>query len=150
MHLFIPEIWIIIGFVCILLEFVIPGALIVFFGVSAIIVGLLIKLVGLPTANGIPFLVFIVLSIGQIVLLRRKLKSWFTGKTLTGNEDTLEEFVGKEATVIEGFGEQSKKGTVVFKGANWNAISDSADLKIGDDVIIEQQDGITLTVRKKG
>jgi inner membrane protein len=149
MHISIPEIWIIIGFICVLLEFVIPGALIVFFGISAILVGLLIKIVGLPTANGIPFLVFIVLAVGQILLLRNKLKSWFTGKSLTGNDDTLEEFVGKDASVVSRFDGKSKKGTVVFKGANWNAICEASPLTVGDEVVIEKQEGITLTVRKK-
>lgn len=149
MQILTPEVWIIIGFVCIILEFMIPGVLFVFFGISAILVGLLVKIFGLPTGHGIPYLVFTILSIGQIVLLRKKFKSWFTGKTLTGGENTLEEYIGKEATVVDGFEGESNKGTVLFKGANWNAISNTPDLKPGDEVIIEKQSGITLTVSRK-
>ena len=148
MQILTPEVWIIIGFVCIILEFMIPGVLFVFFGISAIFVGLLTIMFGLPSGHGIPYLVFTILSVGQIVFLRKKFKSWFTGKTLTGDENTLEEYIGKEATVVSGFEGDSNKGTVQFKGANWNAVSNTAGLKPGDEVIIEKQSGITLTVSK--
>lgn len=147
MNLQLPDIWIIVGFACVLLEFVLPGAIIVFLGISAIVTGILLK-VGLPTSSGIPFLVFMALSAAQIIFLRRYVKSWFTGTIMTSDESGLEEFVGKTASVVSGFEDGSEKGTVVFKGANWSAVS-SDTLKAGDDVVIEKQEGITLHVRSK-
>jgi len=147
MQLHLPEIWIIIGILCIILEFFLPGAVIVFLGISAIVVGLLLK-IGLPTAGGLPFLVFMVLSAAQIIFLRRWVKNWFTGRSMNSEDASMEEFVGKEATVVKGFENNSTKGTVMFKGANWNAVSETA-LKAGDEVIIEKQEGIVLYVRCK-
>jgi len=147
MQLHLPDFWIIIGIVCIILEFFLPGAVIVFLGTSAIAIGLLLK-IGLPTTGGIPFLVFILLSTAQILLLRRFVKSWFTGRTMSAGDAGLDDFIGKEASVVKGFEEGSLKGTVSFKGANWSAIS-SSPVKVGQDVIIEKQDGITLFVKAK-
>lgn len=143
-----PEIWIILGFICILLEFVLPGALIVFFGISALLVGLLIKFAFLPIENGIPLLVFAILSVGQIVFLRKRFQKMFKGQTVVDHGELADEFVGKQASVLEGFEDGSKYGTVVFKGTNWKAVAESSTLMIGDNVEILEQNGITLTVKK--
>ncbi len=147
MDLHLPEIWIIVGLACVLLEFVLPGAIIVFLGVSAIVTGLLLK-AGLPTSSGIPFVVFMALSAAQLVFLRRYVKTWFTGSSEGSEDSSLEEFVGKSASVTGGFENGSGKGTVVFKGTNWNALSEDS-LNAGDEVIIRKQDGITLHVSSK-
>lgn len=144
---FTPEIWIILGFVLILLEFVVPGALIVFMGTASIIVGLLIY-IGLPIDHGIPFFAFMILAIGQIVFLRKRVKSWFTGDTAKDSQDSIEEFIGKPAEVVSGFEDGAETGTVVFKGANWKAVSKDP-LSPGEKVVIEKQEGITLIVKKE-
>ena len=147
MNQHLPEIWIIVGFACVLLEFVLPGAIIVFLGISAIITGVLLKL-GLPNTGGLPLLIFMGLSAAQILFLRRYVKNWFTGSSVNSEDSSVEEFVGKPASVSGGFENGSNRGTVVFKGANWNAVSEDA-LNVGDEVVIRKQEGITLHVAAK-
>lgn len=147
MNLHLPDIWILLGFVCILLEFILPGAIIVFFGTSAILTGLMLKF-GLPTTGGLPFWVFMVLSAGQIWFLRKHVKSWFTGSSIAAEEQGVEEFLGKPAVVVRGFENGSDNGIVEFKGASWQAVS-SDTLLPGERVVITRHEGLTLYVSKK-
>jgi membrane protein implicated in regulation of membrane protease activity len=143
-----PELWIIVGFACILLELVIPGLMIVFFGTSAVVVGLLLKWGGLPSGYGAPLVVLLLLSVGQILFLRKYLKEWFRGKSLEGEDDQQSEYVGKQATVVSGFETQGRSGKVSFRGTEWTAFAD-CPLEVGDEVEIVEQQGIRLKVERR-
>jgi membrane-bound ClpP family serine protease len=41
------------------------------------------------------------------------------------------------------------EGTVFFKGEHWTAISESGEVKAGEEVVIKRIDGLTLYVIKK-
>lgn len=136
-------IWTVAGILLILAEFLVPGLIVIFFGTSALLVGIALYL-GLPTGNGIPFLCFSVLSVLQVIFLRRYFKGLFVGRSL-GNAEALEEFIGHEAVVVSGFNDGNLRGKVEFKGTNWSAHSD-CPLKAGDRVKITARDGLNLTV----
>ena len=140
---YLPLIWTFFGIVLILVEFVVPGFIVVFFGTSALIVGFALYL-GLPSGHGIPFVCFAVLCIAQVVFLRRTLKKFFVGESL-GDGDLTDEFIGHEAVVVSGFDSKDLRGKVEFKGSNWPAKSDRA-LKPGDRVCITAREGLNLTV----
>ncbi len=136
------------GIILVLAEFVIPGMLVIFFGTSAIIVGLLVW-IGLPQTNGIAFVLFASLSVAQIIILRRFFKRWFTGDSLGSGErdDGMQEFIGKEVEVAEDFNSDLGRGKVVFKGASWSARSNE-NLTAGETAVIADRDGLTLIVKK--
>ncbi len=142
-----PIVWTIVGIVLILLEFVIPSFIIIFFGSSSLLVGIAI-LVGMPTNNGIPFVVFALLAILQIVVLRKYFKTWFLGDKVDADPSAreLEEYVGHYAIVVSGFENDSKQGKVEFKGANWSAIS-LGTVNKGDSVEIVARDSLQLTIK---
>jgi membrane-bound serine protease (ClpP class) len=60
----------------------------------------------------------------------------------TGRED----LIGKTATVKVAL---NPEGTVFFKGEHWTAISESGEVKPGEEVVIKRIDGLTLYVIKK-
>jgi membrane-bound serine protease (ClpP class) len=60
----------------------------------------------------------------------------------TGRED----LIGKTATVKVAL---NPEGTVFFKGEHWTAISESGEVKPGEEVVIKRIDGLTLYVTKK-
>ncbi len=60
----------------------------------------------------------------------------------TGRED----LIGKTATVKVAL---NPEGTVFFKGERWTAISESGEVKPGEEVVIKRIDGLTLYVIKK-
>jgi membrane-bound serine protease (ClpP class) len=57
-----------------------------------------------------------------------------------------EELVGKTAMVKVAL---KPEGTVFYKGERWRAISDDANIKTGEEVIIDKVDGLLLHVSRK-
>ena len=140
-----PLIWFLVGLGLILCEFMIPGAIIVFFGVGAWIAALT-TWIGLTNSLAWQIIVFSVTSVALLLMLRRRLKGQFLGHT--GSEQDLdhdlEEFVGRTVTVTQAI-RPGNPGRIEFKGAGWQARSDQA-FEPGDRVVITGLDGIRVTV----
>jgi len=135
-------IWFLIGLILILLEFPLPGLIIIFFGIGAWITALGVSMFGFGLNTQIA--VFIISSLAALVLLRKHLQNRFF-KSQIPLEDTLEdEFIGQEATVVAEI-RQGKEGKVDFKGTNWSAISDQ-HCKKGQRVKITGKKSIQLIV----
>jgi inner membrane protein len=140
-----PElVWFILGLVLFLLELVIPGFVIFFFGVGAWITALLC-LVADPNLN-IQVVVFAIVSVLSLMAFRKIIQKKFFNKK-EDEKDVDDEFTGKEALVISGFGEE-KSGKVEFKGTRWKAESESP-LKEGQKVIITGKEDFKLNVEPK-
>lgn len=144
-----PEIiWMLLGIFLILAEFAVPGLVVIFFGFSALIVGLLIWPGIIPGEGSLPFIVFAIVSLGTLLLLRKQCKSWFVGKSIgsqVANED--DDFLGREAIVASGFDNaRAKAGRVTYRGTQWDArTEEEAQLKTGDPVkIIGRQDSVLI------
>ena len=91
----------------------------------------------------IQFAIFVILGI--ILLLTRS----FLERLLKNKRETtnLDRVIGMEAIVTEPIKKHSV-GEVKVDGKRWSAISD-AELEIGDEVIVEEINGVKLMVRKK-
>lgn len=143
-------IWILVGIVLLITEAMVSGFIAVFFGVAALLVGLLIW-AGMPADGALPWILFSVFSVGLLLLLRNKLADWFTGSTSgegagSGAED---DFVGFECVVTQGFGpDDGGRGTVSFRGAGWNAraVDPAIHFNAGDIVVIQYRDKLSLVV----
>lgn len=142
-------IWFVAGLVMILLEFTQPGLVIVFFGAGAWVVSLLVYLDVLETLRS-QLLVFGGVSVGLLLGLRRWVKGKFYGhigakQDLTRN---LDEFTGKQVTVLQDVIPGKAGGQVEFKGTSWSAVSDQ-EIKKGETAVIAEMDGLTLVIKKK-
>jgi len=145
---YIPLIWLIAGLLLIGAEFIIPGFVIFFFGVGAIIISALTWLIPGFQSN---FILQIIIWLSTSMLTLGFLRKFFS-KIFKGKEqgDTGEdEFVCKQATVIEPI-EKNKSGRVSFEGTTWKAIAYDENLKAGDIVEILKKDNLTLIVTKTG
>ncbi|MBN1693204.1 MAG: nodulation protein NfeD [Dehalococcoidales bacterium] len=78
---------------------------------------------------------FMVFVIQRAIVAHRK--QAYTGR---------EELVGKTATVKAPL---NPEGMVLFKGERWTAISESGEIKDGEEVVIKRVDGLVLYVVKK-
>ena len=93
-----PLYWLILGIVLLFVELATPGFVVMFFGMAAITVALLTKLLDLGQI--VPWLIFAILSVVYILLLRKLLKRVFLGDK--NAPDRLEDtFIGKHADVAE-------------------------------------------------
>ena len=138
-----PELfWFIIGLGLFLLELVIPGFFIFFFGLGAWITAL-VCLVWEPGINP-QIIIFAVTSVLSLVALRRIIQKKFFYSKGNLSEEVEDEFTGKEALATSDFGED-KNGKVEFKGTRWNAESTS-EIKVGQRVVIIEKDSFKLIV----
>jgi membrane protein implicated in regulation of membrane protease activity len=140
--------WFVAGLVMILLEFVQPGLVIVFFGAGAWFVSLLAYLDIVETLRS-QLLVFGGVSVGLLLALRRWVKDKFYGhvgakQDLTQN---LDEFTGKQVTVLQDVIPGKAGGQVEFKGTSWSAVSDQ-EVRKGETAVIAEMDGLTLVIKK--
>jgi inner membrane protein len=141
-----PELfWFILGLGLFLLELVMPGFIIFFFGLGAWITAL-ICLVGHPGIN-LQIIIFAVTSTLLLIALRKIIQNKFLNSKGTRSDDVDDEFTGKEAVAKIDFG-GLKQGKVEFKGTSWTAESVS-EIAEGQRVIIIEKDSFKLIVEPK-
>lgn len=135
-------IWFIIGFIFFLLEFVIPGLIVFFFGVGAWIVAILTLCFDLPI--NLQLIIFVISSVLTILLLRNWVKKLIYGKN-PSRELLEDEFLGKIGRADTAIS-PGENGKVDFKGTTWQAAS--ADIiEKGENVIIVGNESILLIVK---
>ena len=136
--------WILLGLLLLLAEFATPGAFYqFFFGVGAIAVGL-VELAGLHLPVWGQLMLFLVLSIGSLLLLRGPLRVRFDSHLPDNEVDSL---VGEMAKALEEIAPDSV-GKAELRGAAWDARN------VGDAAIaqsqrcrVERVEGLTIHVR---
>ena len=135
-------IWIIIGFVFFLLEFVFPGLILFFFALGAWIVAILGLFVDMSINEQL--IIFLISSIVTILLLRKWL-SKILWKRKHSSELLEDEFLGKTAKAETAIS-PGENGKVDFKGTTWQAASEDT-IEKGENVIIIGNESILLLVK---
>jgi membrane protein implicated in regulation of membrane protease activity len=141
-----PEIiWFIIGLVLLLLELVMPGFVIFFFGIGAWVTALVCLFTDINI--NIQVTIFALSSVLTLILFRRMIKNKFIYNRDDKSEAIEDEFTGREAIAVVDFG-PGNPGKVEFKGTSWDAESTS-DIKGGQRVTIKEKKSIKLIVEPK-
>jgi len=144
-----PEIiWFLIGLTLLIMEFVLPGLIIAFFGVGAWIVALVCLFSNYVQGSvNVQLTIFILSSVLSLICLRKWLKGVFLGHAVSKQnlKENLEEFIGQKAVVKEKITPKAG-GKVEFHGTNWAA---EADEEIAVETVVEivAKDNITLKVK---
>jgi len=137
--------WLILGALLILSEFFMTGIVAIFFGVGALLVGLLTA-AGLIDSLPEQITVFAVLSVGTLLFARERIKVWFHGNVSQrwdGDKDLIYSR-GERVSVSKAFSEGV--GHVRLSGVDWKAESDDGDHAKGTTVWVIGHRGITLKV----
>ncbi len=137
-------IWFLVGIGLLLLEFVAPGLVILFFGIGGLITSLAHSL-GFADSLQSQLLIFSIASIATLLLLRKYLKAWFVGDSENEPDEMETEFIGQTVKVVVAIPEGTSRGKVELKGADWNAKSKTTHA-VGEMVTVIDRDGLTLTV----
>lgn len=139
--------WLVLGLVLVVGELATPGGFyLLFFGLGAIIVGLLAS-AGMAGPLTIQVLGFSVLSVGLLALFRARLLHWMQGDPQAPAIDTL---VGEIATTIEAL-EPHAVGKVELRGTSWSARNASdAVIAAGRRCKVSRVEGLMLYVRPEG
>jgi membrane protein implicated in regulation of membrane protease activity len=138
--------WLIAGIVMVILEFVLPGFVIVFFGVGAIVVGIICWLWAI--SFNMQLVLFMAISVVLLLAIRKWVKNIFVGYTSSQEEigELSKEFAGEQAMVVAEI-VPDKPGKVEFHGTNWEAEADEP-IASGERVEIVGQRSIRLKVKK--
>jgi inner membrane protein len=141
-----PELfWFILGLGLFLMELVIPGFFIFFFGLGAWITALICLLAD-PSIN-LQIIIFAIASVLTLIGLRSIIQKKFFYNRGSKSEDVEDEFTGKEALAVSDFGGM-QTGKVEFKGTTWTAESTS-EISVGQRVLIIQKESFKLIVEPK-
>jgi membrane protein implicated in regulation of membrane protease activity len=142
-------IWFLLGLILILLEFAIPGVILVFFGLGAWIT-CITSWLHLTDGWTSQLLTFGISSVVLLLLLRRWLGARLRGYVGDAHDpsDNIDEFKGARVVVTVEITPGKTGGKVEYKGAAWSAVSETA-LAAGDEAVVEKADGITLVVRPR-
>ncbi|GJM07882.1 MAG: membrane protein [Lysobacteraceae bacterium] len=135
-------VWLIAAIALIVLEFAMPGFVVVFFGFAALVVAFL-TWIGLISSSGVQLTIFAVLSVASLVTLRRTFQRWFTGTSQDENVAQDERLIGQEVVIVDDF--VNGRGKVELNGVKWHAKA-SKKLKAGQSARIVSRDSTQLVV----
>ena len=139
--------WLVFGLVLALGEVVTPGGFyLLFFGIAALVVGLLTR-VDLAGPAWMQVLLFSVLSVGSLLLFRARLLRWMQIDPQTPAVDTI---VGEIATATNPLAPDAI-GKVELRGSSWSArnVSDRL-IAAGSRCRVVRVDGLLLDVTTEG
>jgi inner membrane protein len=139
--------WILLGLVLVVLELAAPGGFyFIFFGIGALVVGLLavLEMAGPEWAQ---ILLFSLLSLLSLVLFRSRMLGKLQGNKRATDMDTLVGEVGTLAEELPAGG----VGRVELRGTAWSARNTSGvTLKRGERCVVVRVEGLTLYVGPEG
>ena len=139
----VPLVWFIIGLAFVLIELVVPGFVLIFFGFGAWLVAALGVFVEVNLS--IQIVLFVLASVLSLVFFRKKLKARFFQEGHKNSASLDEEFLGKEVQVIKDITPEMA-GKVEFKGTQWRAKS-ASEIKAGKMAVIVAKESISLIVQ---
>ncbi len=139
--------WLVATVILLVLEFIIPGVLIIFFSFGALVL-MFLTWVFPNIGVDLQLILFLVISVLSLILLRRKLKKVFHGKTSEGPELLQEdEIIGKIVTVTVSITPKAA-GRVSLNGTEWTAESNET-CTVGERVRITGRESLKLSVTKE-
>ena len=139
------KVWLIIGTVFIISEVVIPGAIVIFLGIAALIVGLSLyfDFIG----NWIHALtMWFIVSLVLIIALRSLVQKYVGGDSVVSNTDEDIDAFGEIVEVIETI-DAIKEGRISFRGTTWVGLA-SEEIEKGSKAKIVARDNTKWIVEK--
>lgn len=137
--------WILLGLALLAFEALTPGGFFtLFFGIGAIVVGLLAAAeVGGPP--WVQWLLFSFVSIVSLVLFRRRLQRWMESRPPV--QDPVDSLVGASAVLLDDL-LPGDVGKAELRGSSWTVRTDApTTIPKGTRCRVERADGLTLWVR---
>ncbi|MBV6493739.1 MAG: hypothetical protein LDLANPLL_01762 [Turneriella sp.] len=140
--------WLVVGGVLVLLEFFIPGLVVIFLGVGAILTSGMLY-IGYIRDPIVALAFFVFSSILMLATIRRFVKKFYPSdvERVESDEDKL--LQGKEAKTISEVLPDNFEGRIKYSGTTWPAKSVSGKIPPDKEVIIVGRENINLLVQLK-
>ena len=139
--------WLVLGLLLVVAEIAAAGGFyIIFFGIAALIVGIL-SAFGLAGEVWVQVLLFSLLSVGSLMLFRSRLLGWLQIEPAKPQVDPI---IGEVATVVEDLAPGSV-GRVELRGTSWSARNATPRvLPRGERCRVIRVEGLMLHVEPEG
>jgi membrane protein implicated in regulation of membrane protease activity len=138
--------WLPLAVFFILAELILPGGIVVFLGLGALVVASAI-LFGLVENWASAITLWFISTLALIVMLRSVAMKFVGGDATVANTDETVDAFGEVVEVVETIGPGEKKGRVKFRGTEWQALGDGTEIEPGSKAKVVSQDNITLIVQ---
>ncbi len=136
-------IWLIVGILFAVFEMIIPGLIIGFFGLGALIT-CFTTWIGLTSGFTSQMLVFLITSLGCLILFHKVLRKFLKPKK-SGETTNFNIQIGKIVPVTEFIDPDEGGGKVRYQGAIWSATS-TEKIAPGESVKVIGCENLTLIV----
>ncbi|WP_320822498.1 NfeD family protein [Reinekea sp.] len=140
----LPLVWLSLGVILILLELVVPGAVLGFVGGAAILTSGLIYFGHIEGPVNI-LLTFFIASITFVVVLRTGLLRLFPSESRVENTDELVDAIGQIVMVLDAI-TPHRRGRIKYSETSWPAQAD-VELDAGQSAVITGRDGNCFLVK---
>lgn len=139
--------WLLLGLLLLASEFFVPGLIAAFFGLGALVVGVL-TLLGVIESASAQLICFAAVSLVALFGLRRQCQRWLKGTEVDRSVKDMDDagFIGARVQVLDDFADGV--GDVLLNGAKWDAESSEA-LIAGEHVWVTDHNGIVLKVSRQ-
>ena len=136
--------WFLVGIACYVIELVLPGFILFFFGIGAWCVSLVVLMTDVSLSTQL--LVFLICSLVTLGLLRSWLRSVFLGGARSEDDSVTMDQVAATGIVMESILPPAE-GLVRYGGSFWRAVADEKIVK-NTVVSIEEKKDLIVKVRK--
>lgn len=137
-------VWLIIGVILLILEMLLPGFVLFFFGLGALVTFLCSWLFTLSLNEQLA--IFLVSSLLSLFTLRGFIKRIFLGSSTESTGDNAVATGGEPVLVTKTI-VPPMEGKVKYSGTSWRAVADER-IEEGKPAIVVSQDGLVMRVKK--
>lgn len=142
---FYAMIWLAISILTMIIEAIVPGLVTIWFSLGALIA---LAAAALHASLPIQIVVFLVFSLGSLLLTRPLAMRFVNKRTVATNADSI---IGKEAIVTQSVDFTKGLGRVIVAGKDWSAKPemDTDVFKKGEVVEVVRIEGAKVIVKRK-
>jgi membrane protein implicated in regulation of membrane protease activity len=138
-------VWLIVGLLLMVLEFVIPGGIVVLLGLSCLIVSGA-QMIGLVNGFTTSMTLWFISSMILLLTCRGITQRFVGGDSHIGNTDERVDLFNQLAVVKQDIGPGQLAGRIRYLESDWNALGDGSVIKAGSKVKIICRENIGFIV----
>jgi len=140
-----PSVWLVAGIVLMLAELIVPGGIVVFLGLAALLVaGAVASGFVVTWVNALTL--FFVASLALVITLRAFFMRYAGGDFSRGNIIEILDDLGQRVRVVKTIGPGQQRGLIDYNGTRWKALGDGQKIEAGAEVQIVGLSNVTYIV----
>ncbi len=141
--------WLILGAVLVVSELFIPGGVVIFLGVSALLIAGLYTL-GISISILDSIFIWLAISIFFVLVIRRFFKKFWPSEEKNEESSFSEMAIGKLVRVVKRITPENSEGRIFHAGTSWPARSEKDEINEDEYAKILYRDGTSWIVEKTG